>query len=225
MARLPGLILQHDPTGGPHLFGEWLAREGHEYEVVPVWETSDLPDPTNRAFVASLGAVESVNDTDPEWVPRELQLLRHAVAADVPALGLCFGGQALSVALGGGVDKLPRPRVGWTNHESQVDWLAPGPWLYYHKEALRVPPGAERLGKGEFGPAAFAIGPHVGVQFHPEATAEVLDVWARADRELDQAEVTVEQLAEQSSRCAPAARQAAFQLFAGWWKRAGISKR
>jgi GMP synthase-like glutamine amidotransferase len=225
MARLPGLILQHDPTGGPGLLGEWLEREGHEYEVVPVWQTQELPDPSDRQFVVSLGAVESVTDTDPVWVPAELNFLQRAVAADVPALGLCFGGQALSSALGGGVDKLPAPRVGWTHHESQVGWLASGPWLYYHKEALRVPPGAERLGEGDFGPAAFAIGPHVGVQFHPEATAESLDVWARSDPELDQAGVTVEELAEQSSRCAPAARQAAFELFAGWWKRAGISRR
>jgi GMP synthase-like glutamine amidotransferase len=225
MPHLPGLILQHDPTGGPGLLGEWLTREGHEYEVVPVWKTSEFPDPTDRPFVASLGAIESVTDTDPAWVPAELELLRRTVAADVPALGLCFGGQALSVALGGGVDKLARPRVGWTHHDSQVPWLAPGPWLYYHKEALRVPPGAERLGEGEFGPAAFAIGPHVGVQFHPEATGEVLDIWARADPELHLAGVTAEDLAEQSSRCAPAARQAAFELFAGWWERAGLSRR
>jgi GMP synthase-like glutamine amidotransferase len=219
--RQPGLVLQHDPTGPPGLLGEWLEREGQEYEVVPVWETSELPDPRDRPFVASLGAVESVHDTEPAWVPAELELLRRAVGAAVPVLGLCFGGQALSAALGGGVDKLARPRVGWTHHHSDVDWLACGPWLYYHKEALRVPPGAQRLGSGELGPAAFSAGPHVGVQFHPEATGEMLDVWARADPGLELAGVTVEELAEQSSRCAPSAREAAFELFRGWWERPG----
>jgi GMP synthase-like glutamine amidotransferase len=218
-APQPGVVLQHGPTGPSGLLGEWLERRGLEYEVVPVWETTDLPDPTGRAFVASLGAVESVRDTEPAWVPGELQLLRRAVAANVPVLGLCFGGQALSAVLGGGVDRLVRPRVGWTHHESQVDWLAPGPWLYYHKEALRVPPGAHCLATGELGPAAFSVGPHLGVQFHPEATAEILDVWARMDAGLHVAGVTVEQLAAQSSRCASTAREAAFELFAGWWDR------
>jgi GMP synthase-like glutamine amidotransferase len=225
MAANPGLILQHGPTGPPGLLGEWLDREAHEYEVVPVWETRELPDPSGRSFVASLGAVESVRDTEPAWVPAELELLRRAVAAEVPVLGLCFGGQALSAALGGGVDKLARPRVAWAHHESDVDWLASGPWLYYHKEALRLPPGGDRLGAGELGPAAFAVGSHVGVQFHPEATAEIVDVWARDDPELSDAGTTVEELAAQSNRCAASAREAAFELFAGWWDRRGLSGR
>jgi GMP synthase-like glutamine amidotransferase len=223
MPAKPGLVLQHGPTGSPGLLGEWLADAGVEYEMVPVWELEELPDPAGRQFVASLGAIESVRDTEPPWVRAELDLLRRAVSAEVPVIGLCFGGQALSAALGGGVDKLPRPRVGWTRHESDVDWVAPGPWLYYHKEAMRVPPGAERLASSELGPAAFSLGPHLGVQFHPEVTGEILDRWARKDPELHVAGVTVEELAEQSRRCAPAAREAAFRLFTNWWERARSS--
>jgi GMP synthase-like glutamine amidotransferase len=219
MTAKPGLVLQHGPTGSPGLLAEWLSEAGVEYEIVPVWQMSELPDPAGRSFVASLGAVESVRDTEPAWVPAELDVLRQAVAAEVPVIGLCFGGQALSAALGGGVDKLPRPRVGWTRHESEVAWVAPGPWLYYHKEALRLPPGAELLAAGELGPAAFSVGPHLGVQFHPEATPEMLDVWARKDAQLHVAGVTVEELAAQSRRWAAAAREAAFELFAGWWER------
>ena len=52
--------------------------------------------------------------SDPSTRPRPLtprgsrrrsHALRAAVAAGVPVLGLCFGGQALSLALGGGVDR------------------------------------------------------------------------------------------------------------------------
>jgi len=42
----------------------------------------------------------SVNDSLP-WIPKVLQLIRAAVAADVPVLGHCLGGQLLSKALGG----------------------------------------------------------------------------------------------------------------------------
>lgn len=219
MAPKPGLILQHGPTGYAGLLGEWLEREGIEYEVVPVWELNELPDPAQNRFVVTLGAVESVRDTEPSWVPAELNMLTRAVAADVPVLGLCFGGQALSAVLGGGVDSLAKPEVGWLTARPAADWVPEGPWLYYHKEALRTPPGADRLADGNEGPAAFSLGPHLGVQFHPEATPEMLDVWARKDPHLSEAGTTPEQLASDGARVARAAREAAFALFSGWWKR------
>jgi GMP synthase-like glutamine amidotransferase len=218
VAPKPGLILQHGPTGSAGLLGEWLEREGIEYETVPVWELAELPDPAPHRFVVTLGAVESVRDTD-GWVPAELNLLTRAVAADVPVLGLCFGGQALSAVLGGGVDTLPTPEVAWLNIRPTADWVPAGPWLYYHKEALRTPPGAEQLADHDAGPAAFSAGPHLGVQFHPEATPAILDVWARKDPHLSEAGTTPEQLAREGARVASTAREAAFALFRGWWER------
>jgi GMP synthase-like glutamine amidotransferase len=216
---MSGLILQHGPSGPPGLLGEWLEREGVAYEVVPAWDASELPDPAGHSFVASLGAVQSVRDADPAWVPAELDLIRRAVAAEVPVLGLCFGGQALSAVLGGGVDAMAQPEIGWLEVCSEAEWLPRGPWLYYHREALRVPPGSRPLAAGEAGPAAFSAGPHLGVQFHPEATAEILSVWARKDPDLGAAGTTLEALAEQSARCAASAREAAFELFSAWWER------
>jgi GMP synthase-like glutamine amidotransferase len=215
----PGLILQHGPTGLTGLLGEWLERESVEYEVVPVWELSELPDPAPHRFVVTLGAVQSVRDTDPAWVTAELDLLTRAVASDVPVLGLCFGGQALSAVLGGGVDRMARPEVGWLTVRSAADWVPEGPWLYYHTDALRTPPGAQQLADRESGPAAFSLGPHLGVQFHPEATPAILDVWARKDPHLDEAGTTPEELASEGARVAHAAREAAFALFSAWWER------
>jgi GMP synthase-like glutamine amidotransferase len=219
MASKPGLILQHGPSGSTGLLGEWFEREGIEYEVVPVWEATELPDPAPHRFVASLGAIESVRDTESGWVPGELDLLRRAVAADVPVLGLCFGGQALSAVLGGGVDALAKPEVGWLEVRPMVEWVPRGPWLYYHNEALRTPPAAQQLADGEAGPSAFSAGPHLGVQFHPEATPAIVDVWARKDPHLSEAGTTPEELAAEGARVAEAAREAAFRLFAGWWER------
>jgi len=219
MTSQPGLILQHGPNGPPGILGEWLEREGVTYEIVAAWEATELPDPAGRRFVVSLGAVQSVRDLDPAWIPAELDLLRRAVAAEVPVLGLCFGSQALSAVLGGGVDRMARPEVGWVEVESEVGWLPQGPWAYYHNEALRTPPGARRLAAGGAGPAAFSAGPHLGVQFHPEATAEMIDVWARLDPDLNAAATTVESLAEQGARCGADARKAACELFSAWWER------
>jgi GMP synthase-like glutamine amidotransferase len=217
MVIKPGLVLQHGPAGPVGVLGEWLAREGIEYETVPVWDVAALPDPAGRRFIASLGSQHSVRDRDPGWIDAELQHLHRAVQADVPVLGLCFGGQALSTVLGGGVDALARPEVGWLRVDSEADWLEPGPWLHYHNEVLRVPAGAQSLARNDVGPAAFTFGPHLGTQFHPEATAEMVDAWAAGDHELDKAGVTRAELATQGARYARAAGQAALRLFDAWW--------
>jgi GMP synthase-like glutamine amidotransferase len=217
MVIKPGLVLQHGPAGPPGVLGEWLAREGIEYEIVPVWDAATLPDPAGRPFVASLGSQHSVRDRDPAWIDAELRHVHRAVETDVPVLGLCFGGQVLSTVLGGGVDALDRPEVGWLRVHSEADWLEPGPWLHYHNEVLRVPAGAQSLARNDVGPAAFAFGPHLGTQFHPEATAEMVDTWASRDAELGKADVTRGELAAQGARYAKAARQAALRLFDAWW--------
>ena len=217
MVTKPGLVLQHGAAGPPGVLGEWLAREGIEYETVSVPEAGTLPDPAGHSFIASLGSQHSVNDRDPAWIGAELEHLHRAVEADVPVLGLCFGGQALSTVLGGGVDALGRPEVGWLPIHSEADWLAPGPWVHYHNEVLRVPAGAQSLAHNDVGAAAFMHGPHLGTQFHPEATAEIVDVWASRDTELDKSGVTRVELATQGARHARAARQAALRLFDAWW--------
>lgn len=218
MALRPGLILQHDPAGALGRLGEWLRQRSIRHEVVKVWESADVPDPEDHRFVVSLGSPHSVTDSDVQWVSDELRFLRESVEADVPVLGLCFGGQALATVLGGGVERMARPEVGWAKIRSETEWLSPGPWLQYHQEVLILPDGAARLAHDHAGPAAFAAGPHIGVQFHPEATPEMLDAWARVDTDLPTG-VTPEELATQSRQHAARAREAAFDLFDAWWAR------
>jgi GMP synthase-like glutamine amidotransferase len=214
-----GIVLQHGELGPPALLGEWLRDRGIPSEVHEAWR-EPLPDLREYQFVASLGSVASVADSEPPWVPAEVAAVREAVAADVPVLGLCFGGQVLSAALGGGVDRLPRTEIGWIGVASSAPEIAEGPWLQWHDDNLRVPVGADLLARSPAGPAAFRLGRHLGLQFHPEATAEVVASWAGHDPALEARGITREQLVEQSARHAGPARAAAFRLFDDWWARA-----
>jgi GMP synthase-like glutamine amidotransferase len=212
-----GIILQHGDLGPPGVFEQWLQERGIDYEVHAAWR-DPLPDVRGARFLASLGSINSVTQANPLWVPAELEKVRDAVEDDVPVLGLCFGGQALSAVLGGGVDKLDHTEIGWIAIESDApDEVPEGPWLQWHNEIVRVPPGATVLGHSPAGPAAFRYGPHLGVQFHPEATPEIVDSWAQADPALESHGVTREELAEQSRQHAETAREAAFRLFDEWW--------
>lgn len=215
MLPKPGLVLQHGDDGPPTRLGEWLAEREHPFVVHRVW-VSPPPDPRDFSFVVSLGSERSATDSEPAWIPHEIATLRTAVESDVPVLGLCFGGQVLSVALGGGVRALEAPEIGWLAVESLDGEFPRGPWLQYHYELMLVPPGAQELARSPAGPAAFRRGRHLGVQFHPEADAPLLDRWARTDPKLAQAGITPADLAAQSEVHAGPAREHAFALFDGW---------
>jgi GMP synthase-like glutamine amidotransferase len=210
----PGLILQHGLDGPPARFADWLTDRGIPFVVHHAGEQS-APDPRDHAFVASLGSERSATESD-GWVAGEIETLRQAVAADVPVLGLCFGGQALSLALGGGTEVLPTPEIGWVAVHGDDDEIPTGPWLQYHFELMRVPPGASELARSPAGVAAFRHGRHLALQFHPEADAALLAGWARSDPKLPATGITLEQLDAQSAAHADAALPQAFALFDRW---------
>jgi GMP synthase-like glutamine amidotransferase len=218
----PALIFQHGRLGPPAHVAEWLDERGLPFVVHHAG--SDPPVAVGDfSCLVSLGSVESAAGGEPGWVPAEVAVLRAAVDADVPVLGLCFGGQALSLALGGGVDRLARPEIGWFPLEVVDGGGVPeGPWLMWHNEQLRVPPGAVELARSPAGPAAFVCGPHLGVQFHPEVDAEVVQAWAEVDERLADLGLTPEDLAAQSEQYAPAAREQAFAMF-DWWLAGALS--
>jgi GMP synthase-like glutamine amidotransferase len=214
MLSKPGLILQHGDDGPPARFGEWLRERDLPFVVHHLGELPPA-DPHSHAFVASLGSERSAAERT-DWIPGEIDYLRAAVAADVPVLGLCFGGQALSLALGGGIAVLPAPEIGWISLESDDASIPPGPWLQYHFDLMHVPPGARELARSPAGPAAFRHGRHLALQFHPEVDTALVDRWARSDPKLPATGITAEQLAEQGAVHAEAAREHAFRLFDGW---------
>jgi GMP synthase-like glutamine amidotransferase len=214
MLSKPGLVLQHGDDGPPARLGDWLRQRGLEFVVHPAWEHPP-PDPREFAFVASLGSESSAGETD-GWVADELAALRTAVQADVPVLGLCFGGQALSLALGGGIEVLPTPEIGWVPVQSSDPLVPAGHWLQYHFDLMHLPPGARALAHSPAGLAAFRHGRHLGLQFHPEVDAELVERWARTDPKLPATGITVEDLAAQSRAHADAALGQAFALFDGW---------
>jgi len=216
LSSKPALIFQHGRLGPPVRVAEWLDERGIPYAVHHAGE-DPLVAPDDFAFVVSLGSQHSAAASDPPWVAAEISALRAAVDVGVPVLGLCFGGQALSLALGGGVDVLDRPEIGWFPIETVDRGLVPsGPWLMWHTEQMRVPPGGVELARSPAGPAAFSIGPHLAVQFHPEVDIERVAAWAERDEHLAAVGLTPEDVVSQSETHAPAAREQAFRLFDRW---------
>jgi len=105
-------------------------------------------------------------------------VLPHAAAYNAPSVP---GAMAIVArALGARVYRLPEPEIGWVRLASQHPGLAGGPWLEWHRDGFDLPPGARELATGGVSVQAYAIGPHLGLQFHPEATEPITGAWLRA---------------------------------------------
>jgi GMP synthase (glutamine-hydrolysing) len=218
----PGLILQHADDAPAALLGEWLDDHAIPYRIPRAGRDPAPVGPEALPFVVTLGAEEAATDDHLDWVVAELGLLRRAIDADVPVLGLCFGGQILARALGASVARAAQPEIGWMEVETdEPDLVPPGPWLEFHLDAFGIPPGAREVARNASGPQAFAHGRHLGVQFHPEVTPEIVDHWA-ADIGGRQPELGIDRealLAAGRRHAADAARRAA-RLFDAWYARA-----
>lgn len=180
----PILIRRHGMSAPPALLSEWCAERGLDYYVSHSWHGDPLPDPRDFAFVASLGSKFNPRDRHEPVVVAELELMRRAIEVETPILGLCFGGQMLSAALGGETVRADAPELGWVTIESDDPDLVPtGPWLEWHYDRFTVPDGATVIARSKHCTQAFVHGPHLGTQFHPESTVEVVAGWARKDAE------------------------------------------
>lgn len=223
-----GLILQHAHDAPPAILREWLRDRGIAHRTHAVWRDPLPAEPDGFAWIASLGSEHTPGDPGaPAWVGEEVRWLARALDARVPVLGLCFGGQALALAAGGAVGPAEPPEVGWMEIETDDPRLIPaGPWLHYHYDQLAVPPGARELARSPAGPAAFVLGPSLGLQFHPESTPEIAAGWERQDaRRQVSPGFDPAALAAQGERAAAAARAAALRLFDAWWQRMGTLSR
>jgi len=191
----PVAIFRHSPTEGPGYFGTFLDRTGMPWRLVAVDAGEALPASADQfSGLVFMGGPMSVNDAL-AWIPGVLDLIRRAVARDVPVLGHCLGGQLISKALGGTVSRAPVKEIGW----GQVH-VAPGAvaqaWFgptcdafvtfQWHGETFSVPQGATPVLSSPWCQnQGFALGPHLALQCHIEMTAELVHSWCETgEREI-----------------------------------------
>jgi GMP synthase-like glutamine amidotransferase len=176
MERL--LVVEHDHDAPAGLLAGWAAGRGLKLDTVRLHAGGTLPgSPADCEAAVVLGSEQTAYDDTVPWLAGELAFVRALVQAGVPVLGICFGGQVLARVLGARLYRLPVPEIGWVQARTRSPGLAAGPWLSWHRDAFDLPPGAAELAASDVSLQAFAIGPHAGLQFHPEATEPIARDW------------------------------------------------
>ena len=221
MTALPRvLIAQNSERSGPGRLPDWLAEDGIDSVVVsgadlpvhlthpsaearpsavrPPMARSDtrMELPGGSAAVDGLvllgGGFMPDDDERAPFLPHERALVREAMTAGVPVLGICLGAQLLAHVAGGEVTA----KSGETERGScPIELLAAAGndplfsgltgyeelrMIQNHKDSITMlPPGAVHLATSEACRVqAFRVGAAAwGVQFHPEASAARLADW------------------------------------------------
>lgn len=229
----PVAVFRHARTEGAGFLGTFLEQQQIPWCIFRIDEGDKLPaSAKDFSGLVFMGGPMSVNDDLP-WIPVVLGLIREAMAADIPVLGHCLGGQLMSKALGAVVGANPVKEIGWgavsiTPGEEAKSWFGDVDGFlsfHWHGETFALPEQATHLLSSAYCKnQAYSIGKHLAFQCHIEMTTEMVNVWCAHGAD----EVTasssspgVQPIAEISSKLeerVPALNAMATRVYSQWIK-------
>ena len=176
----------------PRWFRLGLRLPTPRLRIVDVEQGDRLPDPDECAGAVITGSASMVTERLP-WSERTAGWIRDAMDVELPLLGVCYGHQLMSHALGGRVDYLPGGReMGTVSLTTALEYAGgdtlgsslPGSFpahATHEQSVMELPPGAVALARSERDPHHLVrYGKHaISTQFHPEFSAEVMRAYIR----------------------------------------------
>ncbi len=188
------LVLQHIDCEGPGEIGPFMESAGVSYDVVRLNRGEQIPDlGLYRAMLVMGGPMNVYQEDKYPFLRDEDRLIKEAVSADMPYLGICLGAQLLAKALGSKVRPNHTKELGFMSvyltDEARGDRLFLGinknlPVFQWHGDTFEIPQGATKLAASfTCQNQAFHYANLYAIQFHLEVTASMVRDWAREYKE------------------------------------------
>ncbi|AJT41455.1 type 1 glutamine amidotransferase [Psychromicrobium lacuslunae] len=213
------LILQHVPVEGPGLIAKALDERHIPWQLRNLLEEADpqLPDLQRLAGVVLMGGPMDAGDTTSyPALALEALLVREAIAAELPVLGVCLGHQIIALALGAQIDYAATREIGLgaLNAGAELALLDGLEVLHWHTDNVGLPAGATPLAStSECAYQALRYRSALGLQFHLELDQELLQQWLAAGMDQDLEPGQAAALLAEFVRTAAPREAAAAQVF------------
>ena len=119
------------------------------------------------------------------YLTSEKKWLRKVIPLGTKILGICLGAQLIADAMGGKAYLSDEIEFGFKKLEfhNNYDFLSKFENLsvfVWHRDTFTLPPDAELIATSEF-PQIFKLFNTFALQFHPEITKELFDIWYNND--------------------------------------------
>ncbi len=182
------LVVTHSDSADAGRVGDYLAARGYALDIRYPIGGDQLPlELADYAGTVVFGGPMSVNDVDQYPVLEdEIALIRTAISVDAPLFGICLGAQLIARAQGNAVapSTTGQVEIGYfpmvAKPEGKALFSDNNYFYQWHQEGFELPKEAVLLASGSsyFPNQAFRIGANIyGVQFHPEVTKDIMELW------------------------------------------------
>ena len=176
------LLVQNTRIEGSGYLGDLLKNDGFKITSVNA-KNEELPK-KDFSLVVILGAPESANDDLP-YLLAEQQLIKDCVEKNIPVLGICLGSQLIAKTFGAKIYPGPKKEIGFYNdlkisNDSVLfsGFKNPFTVFHWHADTFDLPENAIRLASSEYySNQAFQYKSAVGLQFHLEINADMVNLW------------------------------------------------
>lgn len=190
------LVVKHVRNEGPGLVRTFFEGQGWPLEIVDLSTGDGLPNNLNDiAAVVLLGGPMNVYEEEEyPFLKKEDDFISRLIVEDIPFLGVCLGAQLLAKACQGNVMKADTREIGWYTvnvtkegrQEPLFSGLPPSLTVFqWHEDTFEIPAGGTLLVRGKTcRNQAFKVGSYAyGLQFHIEATTDMVIEWMKDQRE------------------------------------------
>jgi len=181
------LIVAHEAEYGRAIagyVGAGLEARGFElafHAILAVDGTIDtaFPEPQDFDLIVVYGSFHHAYDeADRHWLDPERAWITRVFEAQIAYLGICFGAQLLAQVVGGSVEASPAVEAGAMTMDAVGQCPIPlGPWFTWHGDRMVLPDSVTLWATTPMGPQIYRVGNALGIQFHPEATPELIRAW------------------------------------------------